>query len=148
MKTYAEFLAECGATADEIKILDTPPARKAYEKQQAEADAAAKRAADAEKARTDYEASVKTWHEEKIAPEFTKIQAEAMASTAEAARYKAMLLKAQDQGLIDIAKNLGVKPEDLGAPTPSRPSAADAPPAFDASKFVSKEEINGIGEQL
>lgn len=134
--TYAEYLKSLGAAEEEIKILDTPLARKAYDNQVAAA-AAAKTAAD------NYQERANAWYEEQKG-NLTKAQTDAVTARADAEKLRATLLAAQKQGLIDVAKDLGLKLEELeqkaAPPTPD-------PRGFDPERYFTRDEIQLIAEK-
>lgn len=136
--TYAEYLKSLGATEEEIKTLDTPLARKAFDNQ-VSAAAAAKSAADS------YQERANAWYEEQKG-NLTKAQTDAVAARAEVERLRGTLLEAQRQGLIDVAKDLGLKLEELerkGTPTPPNPS----PNGFDPERYFTRDDILAIAER-
>jgi hypothetical protein len=104
--TYAEYLKANGATEDEIKVLDTAVSRRAFDKSQSEAEEARASAAKLEETMKNYETRVNSWYQENDA-KLKQVQNKAIASDAEAARAKAALMAAQEQGLLDVAKDLG-----------------------------------------
>lgn len=124
--TYAEFLAENGALPEDIKIMDTPVARKAFDKQQSLLADANTRAETAEglKKQTD------TWYYDTHLPEYTAMQNSVVTAQSEAARFKAALLAAEKQGLINVAKDLNFKMDDTA------PAASTGP---DMSKYVDRD---------
>lgn len=118
--TYAEFLKANGATDEDLKVLDTPVARKGYEAQmKAVADATAKVAAS--------EAAHRDWYDTKVVPGMNALQKKADAAAMKEAAAVAQLKVAQEAGLIEVAAAQdGVKPVTVAA-------------AFDESKFVSTD---------
>jgi len=125
--TYAEFLAAQGASADEIKVLDVPVARKAWEASETARAAAQKESTD-----------LRTWYNDQAVPAYKAMEAKMMTAQADAARNAALVQAATDQGLLEVAKNAGVKTEDLAKP---------AAPAFDASKYVTLEQATQFLER-
>lgn len=117
--TYAEFLKANGATDEDLKVLDTPIARKGYEAQM-------KAVAD-EQARTKtLEASQRKWYDEQVVPTMSKLQKDADTARMKEAAAIAQLKVAQEAGLIEVAvAQDGVKPA--------------VATAFDESKFVSTD---------
>lgn len=136
-KNYAEFLKANGATDDEIKILDTPVARKGFEAMQA-ADA---RAVAAETARATDRKALEDWRDEKVIPEFQDMQNQLIAAQAEAARSKAAILKMQELGLVDVAKTMGYTPDP-----PPNAAGNGAPKDFDPSKYVTMDQVTQIAQ--
>lgn len=133
--TYAEFLAENGALPEDIKIMDTAVARKAFEKQQTMLTDAANRAEKAEqlKAETD------KWYYDTHLPEYQTMQNSVVTAQAEAARYKAAIVAAEKQGLVNIAKDLGFNPDAPVTPvTPVSP---------DMSKYATNDLLLQVAER-
>ena len=142
MASYAEYLKANGATEEDLKVLDTPVARRAYDKMQADAQAAvdaanAKSVADMEA----YRGTMNQWYEEKVLPENQAAQAEAVTAKAEAARAKAAVLAAaaRDEGLKQVAINMGWTVD--GTTPPANTPPANTPPGFDPSQYFKKDEI-------
>lgn len=127
MATYAEYLKSNGATEDEIKVLDTPVARRAFDALQSkvEAESAARIAKEAEL--TNYD----KWYQEKALPEYKAMETEYMKNASEAARYKAMVEAAQKQGLIEVEAN-------AAAASAAAAAAAANPPAFNEKEFIDR----------
>lgn len=117
---YTESLKANGATEEDLKVLDTPVARKVY-------DAQVKAVAD-EQARTKtLEASQRKWYDEQVVPTMSKLQKDADSARMKEAAAVAQLKVAQEAGLIEVAAAQdGVKPVAVAA-------------AFDESKFVSTD---------
>jgi hypothetical protein len=99
--TYAEFLAENGATPDEIKVLDVPAARKAYEKQQSLVAAAA---AEQQKA-ADLVKRNQTWAQEVETQNQTYLR-ERDSARIDAAAAAARIAKMAELGLIEVAEKI------------------------------------------
>jgi len=129
--TYAEYLRSLGATEDEVKVMDTGIARRAFDKQQADLEAA-NTARDA--AVRDRETNIK-WVDEQIRPAYATMQNAVIKAQAEEARAKRALLSAQEQGLVDVAKDLGYDP---APPTTTPTKTADG---FDAARYMTRDEI-------
>lgn len=138
--TYAEFLKSQGASEEDVKLLDNAVGRRAFDAQQKALTDATAAAAAATKATQDYQASVDRWHNEQILPAYQKMEADKIKSDAELARAKAVILSAQDQGLLRVADDMGYKRD------PAAPAAAVAPPAFDASKYVTQDSIKSLAD--
>lgn len=138
--TYAEFLKTQGASEEDVKLLDTAIGRRAFDAQVAAIATATASAAASDKAKRDYEASVETWHTDQILPAYQRMEQESITAKAELARAKAVLLSAQDAGLLKIAADMGFKPD--GTPTPP----ANGTPPVDTSKFVTQERLNELAE--
>jgi hypothetical protein len=129
MSKFADYLRANGATEDEIKILDTPTAQRAYDKMVEEAGAAVA----AEKKRlADYQVQVDDYYA-KTSATAKDLENKAIVASAEAARAKAALLEAQRQGLLDVAKDLGYTPEP-----PANTPPANTPPN---PKWVTADDI-------
>lgn len=142
MATYAEYLRSQGATDAEIAVLDTPIARRAYERLEAsvvENFEAAKKAREGAQA---YEAKANEWYE---ANETKTKELEAKLVTEAGLRAKAegALRVAHERGMIDVAKDLGY---DFTQP-PAAPPNPNAPPAIDTSKFVTQETLLAVAER-
>jgi hypothetical protein len=131
MSKYGEYLKSMGATEEEIKILDTPVAARAYDKQVEDAQAAL---AKQEEVMKNYESRVQSWYTENDA-KLKQVQNQAVAAAAEAARAKAALLEAQKQGMVDIAKDLGYETE----PTKNTPAAPD-------DRYLTMEKFQQAGQ--
>lgn len=135
--TYAEYLKSQGASDEDIKVLDTAIARKAFDKSQADLAAAQAAQAQAVADRT----ATEDWYRTKAVPEFTAKQNEVIAANANAARYKAALKAAKEQGLVDIDI------EDDGTP-PAPPNGAHPPvPGIDTSKFVTMDHLAQVADR-
>lgn len=135
--TYAEYLAECGASADEIKILDTAVARKAFERQLAkvaEADAEKQKAADLIKRNQTWATEVETQNQQYLKERDTA-QVEAAAATAR-------LKKMQELGLIEVAEKL--------EPGSTKTEPVTAPGVFDPKllePYVTRETLLQVAEK-
>jgi hypothetical protein len=134
--TYAEFLLENGATADEVKVLDVPAARRAFEKQQAAvAEAAAERqkAADLIARNRDWATQVETQNQQYLRERDT--------AQIEAAKAAAAFKKMQDLGLIEVAERL--------EPGSVQPKAGETP-AFDPKvleRYVDRDTLMAVAER-
>src|ERR1700693_5181726 len=107
---WSDYLKSMGATTEEITLLDTPTARKAYDKQQADAQAAIEAAnADGVRKMEEYRGTMNEWYETKVLPENQAAQAAAISAKADAERAKAAILAAaqRDEGLNQVAINMG-----------------------------------------
>src|SRR5438876_554509 len=133
MSKYGDYLKSVGATAEEITVLDTPTAERAYEKLQAEAE----RAVTLDKQYKDYQAQVTDWYNQNDA-KLKETQTGKIAAEAEAARHKAALMEAQRQGLIDVAKDLNWAPEAL---KPADRGALD-------DRYVSMDKFQQIADGI
>ena len=138
---YAEYLKAQGASDEDIKVLDTAVARKAFDKMMKDADEAKAAAARAEKEKSDYEAKVNDWHQNTIVPEYERMKNEALAAKANEAKARAVIEAAQKEGLLDVADKLGWKKDDKPA------DKGNDNPGFDASKYMTREEILHIAQQ-
>jgi hypothetical protein len=144
MSKYGDYLKSMGASEEEIKILDTPTAARAYDKLQAEAATAAAEAARIKAEQETYVERVDAWYQEND-KKLKDSQAKQVAVESEAARYRAALVSAQRQGLIDVAKDLGFNPEELEGVTPPARKEPAVPDGFDPSKFVDRDTfIQGV----
>lgn len=136
MPTYAEFLKLQGATEDDIKVLDTPVGRKAFDKLQADATAAVTAAANADRARVDYEAQSNKWHDE-VNTSYLTMKDQLVVAQANEAKARAVIIAARDQGLIKVA-------DDLGYVTAPPAAAAPPPGTFDPNKYFNKDDVVAI----
>lgn len=139
MSTYVEFLKSQGASDEDVKLLATPIAIRAFDAQQAEVVRATAAAAASDKAKRDYEASVERWHNEQILPAYQRMEQESITAKADAARAKAVVLASQDAGLLKVAEGMGFRPE------PTATTTAPAP-AFDPAKYVTQDRLNELAE--
>jgi hypothetical protein len=143
---YAEYLKENGATEEEIKILDTATARKAFDKLQndgkADRDAAANDRAAAKKERD----NMTNWFEQTAVPEFKDMERRAIASEANEAKLKVAWQSAYKQGVVSLEQlqALGINAD--GTPPPPKDNAGGLPPGFDPSKFVTADSLKGIAD--
>lgn len=135
MSKYGEYLKTLGASDDEIKVLDTPIAARAFDKQQDDLAKATSTRDAAIKEQRDYEEKVDAWYKENN-DKYSTLQKSFVVTQAEAARAKAALLAAQEQGLLDVAKDLGWKMDDKNTPPPPDKSVN-----ADTSQFVSRDEV-------
>lgn len=135
MSTYAEFLRAQGATDDDIKILDTPLARKGY-------DAQVKAVADAQAKITASETAQRKWYDEQVVPISAKLQKERDTAVMNEAAANARLKAAQDAGLIEIAAN-----QDADAA--ARAAAAAKGDTFDPGKYnlVTRDTLLEVAQQ-
>lgn len=138
MPNYAEFLKSQGASDEDVKLLDTPIARKAFEVQEARATDAAQAAATEKQKAKDFEARSNQWYEQ-TNQTFQDMQRKAMAAEAEKARAVALLKSASDAGLIELAEGMG-----YNTPAAPPPPAAGA---FDASQYFTKDDVVRIAAQ-
>ena len=123
--TFAEYLRSQGASDEDIKILDTPIARKAHEAMESAL------AAEKQKMET-YQGQVETYYTT-TAAKAKELENRAIASAAEAARAKAALMEAQRQGLLDVAKDLGYTPDD--------PAKKEPPVDPNAPKYLTLDAV-------
>lgn len=135
--TYGEYLKSLGATEEDIKLLDTAIGRKTFEAMQA-ADA---RATAAESARTTERTTLEKWRDEQVIPLVSDMQKKVILAEANEAKARQAIKTLQDQGLIDVAKDLGY----------DTPPPANAPPAnnggangFDPAKYFTKDDVVAI----
>jgi len=125
--TYAEYLKSQGATDDEIKILVTPVTTKAFDTMQANLTTATSERDAAKLGQKTYE----DWYNKQAVPYVQKLEREVVVSAADSARTRTALLTLQERGLIDIAKDLGLKPDELRTPpNPVAPAAAAPDPRY------------------
>jgi hypothetical protein len=134
MATYAEFLKSQGATDEDIKILDTPVAQRAFAKMEAAA-------ADEKNARLAAEkktAAYQTWYERDALPYVTETEYKLKATEATLVGERARIKALQDAGLLEIAS------QDEAAKAAAAAAAAAGQPMFDASKYVPREQFNEL----
>lgn len=127
MATYAEFLKSQGASDEDLKILDHPVARKAWEKQQADA------AAYADAQVKQYHQQVNQWYATEIEPSriatATKLNTLQADLAAERGRIKAL----QDAGLLEVAQTQDARATQVNQPASA--AAGAAPESFDPKKY-------------
>lgn len=141
MATYAEYLKSLGATDDDIKVMDTPIGRRAFEQQQA-ALVESQRLRDlANRDLSNY----KDWYEKEATPAFQANLERAIKAEAEAARARTVILSSQDEGMLRVAKDMGY--EVTAPPTRTAPPANPDGNGFDASKYFTRDEIQGIARR-
>jgi hypothetical protein len=109
MSKYGDYLKSMGATEEEIKVLDTPVAARAYDKQIEDSQAVL---AKQEEVMKNYESRVQSWYAENDA-KLKQVQNQSIAEAARAAKAEAALMEAQKQGLLDVAKDLGYSTEPV-----------------------------------
>lgn len=130
MATYTEYLKAQGATDDEIKLLVTPRTEAAFTKMEDGLMREKARADAAETGRKTYQ----DWYEKQAVPYVQKLEREVVVSAADAARTRTALLTLQERGLVDIAKDLGIKPEELrtapAVPDPHAPNPNAPDPRY------------------
>lgn len=142
-QTYAEFLKSQGATDEDIKLLDTAIGRKAFDKMNADAEAArAEGAAAVAAAKKDRE-QLTGWFNETAVPEFKDMERRSLAAEAEAGKARAAWKAAQERGLVDLEqlKALGY---DTTVPPVKTPTGL--PDGFDPSKFITRDDIKGVAD--
>jgi len=145
-QTYAEFLKSQGAGEEEIKLLDTPIGRKAYEKMLADADQARLDGEAAKAAAKKDREQLEGWFSTTAVPEFKEMERRAIAAEAESAKARAAWKAAQERGLVDLEqlKALGY---DTGAPTtPAAPAAPALPAGFDPAKYITTDSLKGLSD--
>jgi hypothetical protein len=140
--TYAEMLRANGATEEEVKLLDVPSARKAFDAQQAAIAAAT---ADAEARVNSYKEEADKWYNNTILPNYTKMEQERAAALANESRARALILASTDEGLKKVAADMGFKPDGTPAAAPANPAA---PNSFDASKYVTVDALNQMSDSV
>jgi len=140
MATWAEYLRSQGATAEEVTLLDTPAARRAYDKQVADASAALEaERANSKQAMTDYRSTVQDWYDTKVIPEQDGFKAAAETARANELRARSIITERAktDEGLRQVAKNMGW---DLENDKPPAAPPANTPPA----NGFTKDEVVGL----
>jgi hypothetical protein len=135
-QSYAEYLMENGATADEVKVLDTPAAQRAYAKMAAQVEAAAveqRKAKELIDRNREWATEVETQNQSYLRERDTAL--------ATAAAESARLKKLQELGLLQVAENL-----EPGSTTPR----AGETPAFDPKlleKYVDRDTLMAVAER-
>jgi hypothetical protein len=123
--TYAEYLRKQGASEDEIKVIVTPVAERAFASQQADL-------AKANGTATAY----KNWFDNEAIPAYKKMENELVASKASEARNRTTLLALQERGLLKLA--------DIGY-DPATPAAAPAAPPVDP-RYVTLDQLKTVAD--
>lgn len=132
-QTLAEMLIENGASPEDVKLLDTPVARKAFEKQQAIAIEAKRKADEVIAANREWATQVETQNQTYLR--------ERDSASVEAAAYKARIAKMQELGLIEIAEKM--------EPGSTAPKPGETP-AFDPKlleKYVDRDTLMAVAER-
>jgi len=132
-QSYADFLKEQGATEEELKTLDTAPARKAYDKLMAQVAAAA----DTKRKADETIAANREWAQQ-VESQNQAYLKERDSAQIEAAAARARIAKMGELGLIEIAEKI--------EPGSTKPPAADVA-AFDASKYVTNDTLLTVAER-
>ena len=110
MPSYAEYLKSFGATEEDLKVLDTPVARKAYDKMVADQEAAVNQEKqNSQQAMQGYREEMNNWYEQKVLPEWENYKTEAATAKANEARAQAIVREASktNEGLKKVAENMG-----------------------------------------
>jgi hypothetical protein len=134
--SYADYLIENGATKEEVTVLDTPAARRAYDKLQAQVAEAAqekRKVADLVERNREWAQQVEMQN-----AEYLKQRDSAQIEVAKAA---AAFQKMQDLGLIEIAERM--------EPGSVQPRAGETP-AFDPKlleKYVDRDTLMAVAER-
>lgn len=137
--TYQEYLKQNGATDEDVKLLATPIAIKAFDAMQAQL---AKETSDREKAQKDWTA-IDEWYRTQAVPSYEAKQRELVAAQAETARVQQLLKSAQDQGLIELARAAGEPPANVTPPNGTPAAGAAAP---DLSKYATVDSIKQLAD--
>ena len=132
MSAYSEYLRTLGASDDDIAILDTPIAQKAFTQLNADKDAAVK-------AQTEYKTTADKWYQEEVIPKFTDMQQKTALAEADRARAVALIQAATDSGMIELAKKAGFDKEIDDARRTKEPSLDD--------KYVSRDLLLQVAEK-
>lgn len=133
MATYAEFLKSQGATDEDVKLLDTPLARKAHDTMQAQVT----EATETQRRANQHFKDMEEWHKGVEAINI-KLATERDSANVERAGAIAKLKAAQEAGLITLA--------EIAEPGSSTPRAGETP-AFDASKYVDRDMLLQVAAQ-
>lgn len=138
--TYPEYLKSLGATDEDIKVLDHPIGRKAWEAATAQVTQATEEAAAAKQSKKDFEARNVEWYDTTLA-EYTRMQQETVKAKADRARAVELVKSATDAGLLEIAKGMGF--DDPPPPNTNTPP----PNGFDPTKYFTKEDVIEIARK-
>ena len=128
MSKYGDFLKTQGATDEDVKLLDTAVAAKAFDKMQADAAVLAGERDTVRNQYDTYQTQIQGWYAENDG-KLKAMQNESISAKADAERYRGALLEAQKLGLIEVADNL-LKP---GTQTP--------PEKTNEEKFISRDDF-------
>src|SRR5882757_6361297 len=139
--TYAEFLRSQGASEEDVKALDTSIGRKAFEASQASTAAAIAERDAAKAGAVAYEERANAWFTEQN-KKYGDLQKQVVITSGGEARARAALMKAQELGLIDVAKDLGYTPEAPVVP----PDPKLGTPGFDPNQYFTREDILKIAQ--
>lgn len=132
--TYSEHLRANGATEDEVKLLDVPAARKAFDAISADAEARV----------LDYKKKADDWYTDTIKPAYDKSQADATKAIADAARLRSLVASSQDDGLRKVAEEMGYKLDGTAAPK----VAPTTENLLDTSKFVTVDALKQMTDNV
>lgn len=139
--TYAEYLKKQGASEEDVKLLDTAINRKMY----TEFEAAQASAIEERTKRENYAAEVGRWNDEQITPMFETLRGESASIKAKNDAMVAAIRNTTDAALKKVAKDMGY-PVDDANPNPN--PNPNLNPAFDAAKYVSKDEFLGVADRV
>lgn len=132
--TYREYLKslDAQATDEVLNVMDTPLARKAFDKMNADAAADRERALDAE--RSSMTQKNQEWWNNEVQPAL-KLRDDRITELAgENGRITGIVKQAQELGLEKVAALINGGTVDPGNPNPENPNPAS--PAFDPKQFV------------
>jgi hypothetical protein len=142
MATYAEFLKSQGASDEDLKVLDHPVARKAWEVSQAQIAQAAEEAATEKRKAREYNEQANQWFDSQTVV-YKDMEKKVMAAEAEKARAIALVKSAQDAGLLEIAKGMG-----YDAPPPPDPKGGNVNAnGFNPEQYFTRDDILRIANQ-
>lgn len=130
MPSYAEYLRSEGASDEDIKILDTAAGRRAFEKLQARLDEASGEVEKVRAVQADYEKQVDTWYTTE------RDKNKSLQSQLIEAQSREAALKAQREGLLAVARDLGYDPDKLSPPV--KPPETPPTGAFDPDKYTNE----------
>jgi hypothetical protein len=134
MASYAEYLKSQGATEDDVKLLDTPVARKAFERMEAAVVEKETARLAAEKKTAAYQ----DWYEKQALPYVTETESKLKATEATLTGERARIKALQDAGLLEVAS------ADETARAAAAAAAASGTPTFDPTKYVPVEKFNQL----
>jgi hypothetical protein len=149
---FAEYLKSQGASPEDIKALTegsfSGVARKAFEKLQSDAAEATRKGVEAEANAAKYKEDAEKWFNEKAVPEYNRMERESTLAKANEARIVAAVLASQDEGLKEIAKQMGYPTNGSPNPNPNPNPNPALPAGFDPAKFVTMDTLNPLMDRV
>lgn len=132
---YAEYMKSLGATEDDLKVLDTPLTRKAFDAMQADAEARVQ----------NYKTEADNWYNNTILPNYQTMEQKLAAASANEARARALILASQDEGLKKVAADFY---KDGGNPNPAPANPNPGNPGFDPNKYVTVDALQKMSDDV